>query len=419
AADPVRRAEQRAAPGRLRDRNPEAVLADPQARPGCAAGRARQHRRIAAPAGGNRVLVVPDHGRAGAGDAGAGRLEPAGAAAAAAARVAGAAPRSAADGAGGIRGGDRRLGHHRGRAPAVHGLQPDDHGRERLAAGGPGGGRLAGRVRAGVLHRVRLRHLVHPAADGQGRAGAGIGARRRRGPDPYRRHRARPGRTDRRPGSGAMSVDIVTVWAGLILFAVFAYVVMDGFDLGIGILFPAFAPGHGRNQAINSVAPVWDGNETWLVFGGGGLLAAFPLAYGVIMTALYPPVIAMLLALVFRGVAFEARWRDPAHRPWWDLAFNVGSTVAAFSQGVILGALLQGIAVEDRVYAGGWLDWLTPFSLLTGASVVVGYALLGATWLVWKTEGDTQAQARRFAPVLGLGLLAGIVAVSLATLGLE
>ena len=216
-----------------------------------------------------------------------------------------------------------------------------------------------------------------------------------------------------------MSVDIVTVWAALILFAVFAYVVMDGFDLGIGILFPAFTPGHGRDQAINSVAPVWDGNETWLVFGGGGLLAAFPLAYGVIMTALYPPVIAMLLALVFRGVAFEARWRDPAHRPWWDLAFNVGSTVAAFAQGVILGALLQGIAVEDRVYAGGWLDWLTPFSLLTGACVVVGYALLGATWLVWKTEGATQARARGCAPWLGLGLLGGIVAVSLATLGLE
>ena len=216
-----------------------------------------------------------------------------------------------------------------------------------------------------------------------------------------------------------MSIDIVTVWAGLILFAVFAYVVMDGFDLGIGILFPAFPPGGGRDQAINSVAPVWDGNETWLVFGGGGLLAAFPLAYGVIMTALYPPVIAMLLALVFRGVAFEARWRDPAHRPWWDLAFHVGSTVAAFSQGVILGALLQGIAVDQRVYAGGWLDWLTPFSLLTGVSVVVGYALLGATWLVWKTEGQTQARARRFAPLLGLGLLAGIVAVSLATLGLE
>src|SRR5690606_16832298 len=203
------------------------------------------------------------------------------------------------------------------------------------------------------------------------------------------------------------------------LFAVFAYVVMDGFDLGIGILFPVFRAGPERDQAINSVAPVWDGNETWLVLGGGGLFAAFPLAYGVVMTALYPPIIAMLLGLVFRGVAFEARWRDPAHRPWWDVAFNVGSTVAAFAQGVTLGALLQGIRVADRAYAGGWLDWLTPFSLLTGASVVVGYALLGATWLIWKTEGSAQAHAWRLAPRLGLLLLAGIVLVSVATIGLD
>ncbi|TYT26349.1 cytochrome d ubiquinol oxidase subunit II [Luteimonas viscosa] len=216
-----------------------------------------------------------------------------------------------------------------------------------------------------------------------------------------------------------MSFDLATAWALLILFAVFAYVVMDGFDLGIGILFPVFPAGRERDQAINSIAPVWDGNETWLVLGGGGLMAAFPLAYGVILTALYPPIIAMLLGLVFRGVAFEARWRDPAHRPWWDVAFTVGSATAAFAQGVTLGALLQGIAVEDRAYGGGWLDWLTPFSLLTGASVVVGYALLGATWLVWKTEGATQAHAWRLAPRLAVGLLAGIVAVSLATLGLE
>ncbi|WP_202841843.1 cytochrome d ubiquinol oxidase subunit II [Luteimonas saliphila] len=216
-----------------------------------------------------------------------------------------------------------------------------------------------------------------------------------------------------------MVFDLTVAWALLILFAVFAYVVMDGFDLGIGILFPVFPVGRERDQAINSIAPVWDGNETWLVLGGGGLMAAFPLAYGVVLTALYPPIIAMLLGLVFRGVAFEARWRDPAHRAGWDLAFTVGSTVAAFSQGVILGALLQGIAVDERAYAGGWLDWLTPFSLLTGASVVVGYALLGATWLIWKTEGVAQAHAFRLAPRLGLGLLAGIVAVSLATLGLE
>ena len=216
-----------------------------------------------------------------------------------------------------------------------------------------------------------------------------------------------------------MSIDLPFVWAAIILFAVFAYVVMDGFDLGIGILFPVFPAGRGRDQAINAIAPVWDGNVTWLVLGGGGLMAAFPLAYGVIMTALYPPIIAMVLALVFRGVAFEARWRDPRHRPWWDAGFTLGSTVAAFAQGVTLGALVQGIRVGDREYAGGWLDWLTPFSLLTGACVVVGYALLGAAWLVWKTDGDTQAHAYRLAPRLGVALLAGIAAVSLMTIGLE
>lgn len=214
-------------------------------------------------------------------------------------------------------------------------------------------------------------------------------------------------------------VDLTLVWAAIILFAVFAYVVMDGFDLGIGILFPVFPVGSERDQAINSIAPVWDGNETWLVMGGGGLLAAFPLAYGVVMTALYPPIIAMLLALVFRGVAFEARWRDPAHRRGWDIAFTLGSTVAAFAQGVALGALLQGIEVENRAYAGEWFDWLTPFSLLTGASVVVGYAVLGATWLIWKTEGVTQEHAYRLAARFGVLLLVGIVAVSIATLGLD
>lgn len=216
-----------------------------------------------------------------------------------------------------------------------------------------------------------------------------------------------------------MNLDITVVWALIILFAVFAYVVMDGFDLGIGVLFPVFPAGRERDQAINSIAPVWDGNETWLVLGGGGLMAAFPLAYGVVMTALYPPIIAMVLGLVFRGVAFEARWRDPAHRPWWDAAFTAGSIIAAFAQGVTLGAVLQGIQVEDRAYAGGWLDWLTPFSLLCGASVVIGYALLGATWLIWKTEGVTQSHAFRLAPRLGLLLLAGIILVSLSTLGLE
>lgn len=217
----------------------------------------------------------------------------------------------------------------------------------------------------------------------------------------------------------AVDFDLATVWAFIIAFAVFAYIVMDGFDLGIGILFPTFKVGQERDTAMNSIAPVWDGNETWLVLGGGGLMAAFPLAYGVVMTALYPPIIAMVLGLVFRGVAFEARWRDPDHRRWWDIAFAGGSIVASFCQGVTLGAMLQGIAIENRVYAGGWLDWLTPFSLLTGAGVVCGYALLGATWLIWKTDGSIQDRAFRLAKPAGIATLAVIGLVSLATLNLD
>ena len=210
-------------------------------------------------------------------------------------------------------------------------------------------------------------------------------------------------------------MDLTIVWAFLIAFAVAAYVVMDGFDLGIGILFPRFRVGRERDQAMNSIAPVWDGNETWLVLGGGGLMAAFPLAYAVILPALYAPLIAMLLGLVFRGVAFEFRWRDAGHRRWWDAAFCIGSIVATFAQGITLGALLQGIEVQGRAYAGGWWDWLSPFSLLVAAGLIVGYALLGACWLIWKTEGDLQAEARRFARPLTLGLLAAIGAVSLYT----
>ena len=210
-------------------------------------------------------------------------------------------------------------------------------------------------------------------------------------------------------------MDLTIVWAFLIAFSVAMYVVMDGFDHGIGILCPAFPVGGGRNRAMNSIAPVWDGNETWLVLGGGGLLAAFPLAYAIILPALYAPLIAMLLGLVFRGVAFEYRWRDPGHRKYWDAGFFLGSLVATFAQGITLGALLQGIRISGRAYAGGWWDWLTPFSLLTGTSLVVGYALLGACWLIWKIEGDVQDRARRFARWLVLALLVAIAAVSLAT----
>lgn len=211
------------------------------------------------------------------------------------------------------------------------------------------------------------------------------------------------------------TIDLTIVWAAIIGFAVMAYVVMDGFDLGIGILFPTFAVGDERDQAMNSIAPVWDGNETWLVMGGGGLLAAFPLAYAIILPATYPLMIAMLLGLVFRGVAFEFRWRDPRHRPLWDMAFALGSVVAALSQGIALGAILQGIHVENDAYAGGWLDWLSPFSLLTGVAVVIGYALLGASWLVWKTEGTSQQHARRATFWLGVATLIALAVVSVVT----
>lgn len=213
----------------------------------------------------------------------------------------------------------------------------------------------------------------------------------------------------------AINFDLTTAWAFIIAFAVFMYVVMDGFDLGIGILFPAFGKGEERSQAMNAIAPVWDGNETWLILGGGGLMAAFPLAYAVILPATYPLIIAMLLGLIFRGVAFEFRWRDPRHEGFWDFAFFAGSLIAAMCQGMVLGALLQGITVEGRSYAGGWLDWLSPYSLLTGVGVVVGYCLLGATFLVMKVTGKAEDHAYRLAKRAAIGTLLLLGAVSLAT----
>ncbi|MFC3126631.1 cytochrome d ubiquinol oxidase subunit II [Pseudoroseomonas globiformis] len=205
------------------------------------------------------------------------------------------------------------------------------------------------------------------------------------------------------------------IWAVLIATAVFLYVVMDGFDLGLGILFPWFPQKHERDVMVNSAAPVWDGNETWLVLGGAGLYAVFPLAYATIFPALYMPLILMLLALIFRGVAFEMRFKalTDAHRRWWDRSFCWGSYLAGFCQGIALGALVQGIRVENRAYAGGWWDWLTPFSLLTGAALLTGYALLGACWLIWRSEGPIAARARRLAKRLGGALLGFIVVISL------
>ncbi len=218
-----------------------------------------------------------------------------------------------------------------------------------------------------------------------------------------------------------MALDLTTAWALLLAFAVFVYVVLDGFDLGLGILYPFFPKKDDRDLMMNTVAPVWDGNETWLVLGGGGLFAAFPLAYAIILPATYPLIIAMLLALVFRGVAFEFRWRSTSRfsRWSWDMAFMGGSTVAALAQGMTLGTLLQGITVDGRAYAGGWWDWLTPFTLLCGVAGVAGSALPGACWLNLQTEGEAPARPRWLARTAGLLTVAGIVAVSAATPFLE
>ena len=205
------------------------------------------------------------------------------------------------------------------------------------------------------------------------------------------------------------------IWAALIGTAVALYVILDGFDLGTGILFPYASNERERDQMMDSVAPFWDGNETWLVLGGGGLWVAFPLAYAVIMPALYLPVIVMLLALVFRGVAFEFRAVAVTSKKYWNFAFAAGSILAAICQGVILGGLIQGIKVENGAFAGGPFDWATPFALLCGLGVLAGYALLGATWLVMKTEGPVAERAHAQAKPLLIAVLVFMALVSIWT----
>ena len=212
-----------------------------------------------------------------------------------------------------------------------------------------------------------------------------------------------------------MELDLPLIWGVLIALAVFLYICLDGFDLGIGILFPFVRKRKERDIMVDSVAPVWDGNETWLVLGGGGLYAAFPLAYAVLMPALYAPLIAMLLGLAFRGVAFEFRARSRNKKHLWDVAFCLGSLTAAIAQGIALGTVVQGVAVEGRAYAGGWFDWLTPFTVLTALALVIGYALLGTTWLIWKTRGELQERMYRLALPLAGAMVAVIGAVSLWT----
>ncbi len=215
--------------------------------------------------------------------------------------------------------------------------------------------------------------------------------------------------------SGNPELWVPLVWAGLLATAVALYVILDGFDLGIGILFPWMPAEDDRDVMMNSVAPFWDGNETWLILGGGGLFVAFPLAYGIIMPAVYLPLIIMLLALVFRGVAFEFRWVAKPKHAFWDYAFAWGSIVASFCQGVILGEVLLGLPVKDGEFAGGALDWLEPFPLFTGLAVVLGYGLLGATWLIMKTEGEVATAARRYAKPLLLAVLGAMVVISVWT----
>ncbi len=203
------------------------------------------------------------------------------------------------------------------------------------------------------------------------------------------------------------------LWAGVIVFAVVVYVLADGFDLGLGILFPFAGSEADRDRMMNSVAPVWDGNETWLVLGGAGLLAGFPLVYSVVLPAFYLPLIVMLLALVFRGVAFEFRERAPHYKQGWSISFWAGSLVATFAQGVVLGGFVRGVPVEDGVFAGGTFDWLEPFPLFVGLALVFGYALLGAGWTILKTEGEQQAWARRCCRLLLPAVLLAMAAVSL------
>jgi cytochrome d ubiquinol oxidase subunit II len=217
-----------------------------------------------------------------------------------------------------------------------------------------------------------------------------------------------------------VSLDLPLIMAGVLAVAVLLYVLLDGFDLGVGILFPFARSPADRDLMMSAIAPVWDGNETWLVMGGGGLLAAFPTAYAVIMPALYIPVMLMLFALILRGVAFEFRLHGRrGGKRFWTAAFAGGSLVAAIAQGLIVGGFIQGIAVRDGAFSGGPLDWLTPYSALTALGLVAGYALLGSTWLIAKTEDELHGDARRWAWTAGAAVALGLAVVSLATLSVH
>lgn len=208
-------------------------------------------------------------------------------------------------------------------------------------------------------------------------------------------------------------IDLSLIWIVIIGIGVLIYVILDGFDLGIGILFPFIKGSNERDVLMNTVAPVWDGNETWMVLGGAGLFAAFPLVYSTVLSALYMPIILMVIALIFRGVAFEFRFKANRTKHLWDKAFISGSVFAGFLQGVVLGAYIQGIKTLNGVYAGGQLDWLTPFSVFTGIGVVVLYATLGCGWLIYKTDAEIQEKMFSMMPklIISVFIIFGLVTI--------
>ncbi|MFC0268910.1 cytochrome d ubiquinol oxidase subunit II [Kushneria aurantia] len=213
------------------------------------------------------------------------------------------------------------------------------------------------------------------------------------------------------------NIDLSLIWALIVALGVIMYVLLDGFDLGLGILFP-FAPDEdARDVMMNSIAPIWDGNETWLILGGVALIAAFPLVYTILLPALYIGVFLMLAGLIFRGVAFEFRFKSATQRArkLWGWSFFGGSLVASFAQGCVVGSYIQGYQTANDVYTGGAFDWLTPFAVLTGVGLAAGYALLGATWLVLKSEGAIQVWARSLVNKLLLGVLAVFVLIGIWT----
>ncbi len=317
------------------------------------------------------------------------------------------------DGPGGLRRRGGRLDHRRSRPAALCGLRMVAHRRRRLPGRRGPGVDLAAGFPVRLRPRVQRGRALHPAAHRR-RVPVRRGAATAAMPAPRAGIAARGGR---RRGDAAMTLDLPLIWAGVLAVAVLMYVVLDGFDLGIGILFPFAADDRERDAMMASVAPVWDGNETWLVLGGSGLMIAFPTAYAILMPALYLPVILMLMGLILRGVAFEFRLhgRDRGKR-FWTAAFAGGSLAAALAQGFVLGGFIQGIKVADDRFAGQPLDWATPYTLVVALGLVAGYTLLGAGWLVIKTEGPLHERARGWAQKAAAAVGAILAAVSIATL---